>query len=111
MVTEIQIDHLFFDCAFARTVWGKLLNWLQFKHVRIQWLEESCWILQNTRWENPRSRVLKATVAKTIFFVWQSRNGEGHGEGDEWIEICRRIVVRCAYKNRYILKADNRLQL
>ncbi|XP_058727130.1 uncharacterized protein LOC131598561 [Vicia villosa] len=44
-----SIDHLFFQCSFANSVWGEILTWMGYDRKPEKWSNEKVWIIAKTK--------------------------------------------------------------
>ncbi|KAK4727170.1 hypothetical protein R3W88_032087 [Solanum pinnatisectum] len=63
-VSDEDIDHLFFQCYYARSIRRQNLNWQ----------EEVRWAMRNMRGKNSMMQVYKMTLAGALYCLWIKRN-------------------------------------
>nr|XP_009788346.1 PREDICTED: uncharacterized protein LOC104236167 [Nicotiana sylvestris] len=68
------LDHLFFECAYARSIWAALVGWLKEKHNVGSREQELKWLIKRTNNNRPRAQVLTFLFAATIYYTWMERN-------------------------------------
>lgn len=57
------IDNLFFDCIKLKTIWKRVLAWIQVNHDPKDWLDEMKWITMHSKGKGWRVVILKLAVA------------------------------------------------
>jgi hypothetical protein len=68
------LDHLFYACPVLRTVWCKVLRWLQLDHSPKQWHDELRWITQHSKGKGWKAQLLKSAAAEAVYTLWKYRN-------------------------------------
>jgi hypothetical protein len=53
---EENINHLFFGCTELKSIWQKVLGWLQVDHVPMEWNEETPHITKLNTTHHPKIR-------------------------------------------------------
>lgn len=68
------IQHLFFECTYAKALWSTLLTWQGIRRPIAGWDEELRWAERKTKRNTAAAELYKMTVAATIYHVWQEMN-------------------------------------
>ncbi|XP_009771053.1 uncharacterized protein [Nicotiana sylvestris] len=71
---EEMLDHLFFECAYASSIWAALVGWLKEKYNVGSWEEELKWLIKRTNSSRPLAQVLTFLFATTDYYTWMERN-------------------------------------
>ncbi|XP_058763598.1 uncharacterized protein LOC131637052 [Vicia villosa] len=69
-----SIDHLFFQCSFAKSAWGEMLIWMGYHRGPEVWSIEKEWITAETKKKGWKRSTLKIAVAETSYMLWKHRN-------------------------------------
>ncbi|XP_058768778.1 uncharacterized protein LOC131642556 [Vicia villosa] len=103
-VCDKTLDHLLFECRFAKDVWKYVLQWIGISHEPQPWSLELGWITRMTTKKGWRFRILKIAIAETIYGVWQYRNDvifRGNTHRNTSIDIGDRIIEKLMYRGWY----------
>ncbi|XP_019239049.1 PREDICTED: uncharacterized protein LOC109219081 [Nicotiana attenuata] len=68
------IQHLFFECTYAKALWSTLLACQGIRRPVAGWDKELRWAEKKTKRKTTAAELYKMTVATTIYHVWQERN-------------------------------------
>ncbi|XP_058722516.1 uncharacterized protein LOC131594390 [Vicia villosa] len=101
------LDHLLFDCRFAKDVWKHVLLWLGITHEPQPWSIEIGWIMHMIAKKGRRYKILKVAVAETVYGIWQYRNEVIFGKythRNTSIDIGERIIEKVMYRGWYSTK-------
>ncbi|XP_058784638.1 uncharacterized protein LOC131659464 [Vicia villosa] len=101
------LDHLMFDCRFAKEIWKYVLQWVGILHDPQPWSTEIGWLTRMIGKKGWRFMVLKIALAETIYGVWQYRNDIIFRENtyrSTSIEIGDRIIEKVMYRGWYLPK-------
>ncbi|XP_039057438.1 uncharacterized protein LOC120200747 [Hibiscus syriacus] len=103
-------DHLFFECQFARDIWGSILNLCCISRECCSWKSELAWATLLLKGKSLIVVILKLAWSGNIYGIWNERNGRLFGNrarsNDELLgDIKETIHIRLAGK------AFNRLDL
>nr|XP_016490553.1 PREDICTED: uncharacterized protein LOC107810305 [Nicotiana tabacum] len=66
---EETLDHLFFECAYARSIWVALVGWLKEKHNVGSWEQKLKWLIKRTNSSRLRAQVLTFLFATTTYYT------------------------------------------
>lgn len=72
--SEEEINHVFFDCWFARNMWSWLCNWSDVLHSPPTDLQHLRSLLQVGGLSKNFSRLRFALLYATIWMIWNARN-------------------------------------
>ncbi|XP_075097840.1 uncharacterized protein LOC142175160 [Nicotiana tabacum] len=70
---EESMEHIWFRCDYARTIWTLLLQWLNEKHQIGSWEEEIEWLKRRTA-NKTRGEILIFLFTAMVYHVWAERN-------------------------------------
>ncbi|XP_058759873.1 uncharacterized protein LOC131633173 [Vicia villosa] len=71
----IETDsHIFFECSEYREIWIAILQWLQIDHSPKQWDDEISWLVNRTKGQGWRAKLLKLAIAEGVYGIWLHRN-------------------------------------
>ncbi|GAV92648.1 zf-RVT domain-containing protein [Cephalotus follicularis] len=69
------VDHLFFDCAFTKTVWSKVMK---MNNCRLptswNWNDTATWAVEHTVGNHFRFWIRRAGLAASVYHCWRERN-------------------------------------
>jgi len=68
------IQHLFFECTYAKALWSALLTWQGIRRPVAGWDEELRWAEKKTKRNTAAAELYKMAVAATVYHVWKERN-------------------------------------
>lgn len=68
------IDHLFFSCPFAFTIWKEVMHLCNTYKGVYPWRVEPPWLCVHMIQEDFAGYVQRLALAATIYFIWQVRN-------------------------------------
>ncbi|XP_016503770.1 uncharacterized protein LOC107821824 [Nicotiana tabacum] len=66
---EKSMEHLWFGCSYAKTIWSKLLHWLNETHQIGNWDEKIRW-LKSINTSKARGEVLVFLFTAMVYHVW-----------------------------------------
>ncbi|XP_019239422.1 PREDICTED: uncharacterized protein LOC109219416, partial [Nicotiana attenuata] len=69
-----SIQHLFFECTYAKALWSTVLAWQGIKRPVNGWNEELRWAEMQTKRKTAAAELYKMAIAATVYHVWQERN-------------------------------------
>ncbi|XP_019227212.1 PREDICTED: uncharacterized protein LOC109208540 [Nicotiana attenuata] len=88
-----SIQHLFFECSYANTLWSTLLVWQGIKRSVNDWDEELRWAEKRTKRKTAAAELYKMALAATVHYVWQERNARTfQAKVKGWELICKKII-------------------
>lgn len=61
---EENIDHLFFACNIAKTIWRNILHWIEVEHDLKGWNVELKWIIKEVSKKGWKANLLKLATAE-----------------------------------------------
>lgn len=73
-----EIDHLFFECDYTKSVWSKVLSHYSIIRNPQCWRTEIQWFKRRTRGRSKTQKMLKTLLAATLYFLWMERNRRVH---------------------------------
>ncbi|XP_019264347.1 PREDICTED: uncharacterized protein LOC109241979 [Nicotiana attenuata] len=87
------IQHLFFECPYAKVLWSKLLEWQGIGRPVQGWDEELKWAEKWAKRRNATAELYKMVLAATIYYVWQEKNGRiFKNKTRGWETVCKLIT-------------------
>ncbi|XP_019240180.1 PREDICTED: uncharacterized protein LOC109220174 [Nicotiana attenuata] len=100
-----DIDHLLFECMYAKHVWSKLLAWQSIKREVWNWKHEVQWAIENATGKTAQQEVYKMLLAGGVYHLWQERNArifkESSRSADQVVkQLIREIHVRARRDSR-----------
>nr|XP_009608448.1 uncharacterized protein LOC104102448 [Nicotiana tomentosiformis] len=72
---EKTIDHLFFSCSYSSQVWTAMLEWQGIHRQVMPWEHGLAWAERHYTKKNSRAKVYRMTLAGSMYYIWQERNG------------------------------------
>ncbi|XP_070026446.1 uncharacterized protein LOC142182221 [Nicotiana tabacum] len=69
-----DIDHLLFECVYAKQVWSKLLAWKSIRREAWNWKHEVQWAIENATKKTAQREIYRMTLAGGVYHLWQERN-------------------------------------
>ena len=100
-------QHLFFNCAYSKTVWSKVLSYLNtLPQVTAQ--RELELAIKRARSTKDRSKVFVMMYTKSLYAIWLQRNAKFFRNSDvnpnQLVRnIIFRIACRCSEKQKAML--------
>lgn len=66
--------HLFFECSYSATVWSAV--WRKPSSARVPTTLGALleWFVQSIKGDGFKSRIMKCSLATTVYFIWKERN-------------------------------------
>jgi hypothetical protein len=77
-VDETQ-QHLMFNCNKTKSIWRKVLEWIQVDHNPLGWLQELDWIIQRTKGKGGHAKILKLAFTESVYDIWRYRKDISFG--------------------------------
>ncbi|XP_019252695.1 PREDICTED: uncharacterized protein LOC109231491 [Nicotiana attenuata] len=74
LTEEESIEHLFFKCTFAESIWMKLLQWMGINRQAMKWSQEVVWAYNNAKGRSANAEIYRMALAGCVYYVWQERN-------------------------------------
>ncbi|XP_059316768.1 uncharacterized protein LOC132067517 [Lycium ferocissimum] len=68
------LNHLFFTCSYAASIWEKLLQWQGMARPILGWVDELHWATTNAQGNSATAAVYRMTLAACVYQVWKERN-------------------------------------
>ena len=95
-----SVDHLFFSCAFSKTVRLMLLAQLRFRNMITYFTSVVQWVAMHGRKTCPQSRLLVMGFAEVVYCIWLQRNAKiCHGSCKEpssvFRDVLTHVLCRC----------------
>ena len=87
-----SMDHLFFQCAFSKKIWCRVVTCCGLSYNGMGWNDYMC--LLSSRWKKRRLKYYlgKIALAATVYFLWKERNARiFKGECEESGAVLARI--------------------
>ncbi|KAH0705804.1 hypothetical protein KY285_010327 [Solanum tuberosum] len=69
-----SIEHLFFLCSYAATVWEKLLMWQGIRRRTMGWTGELHWASTHVNSGSVAADLYRLSLACCIYALWHERN-------------------------------------
>uniref|UniRef100_A0A1S3ZZZ4 Reverse transcriptase zinc-binding domain-containing protein n=1 Tax=Nicotiana tabacum TaxID=4097 RepID=A0A1S3ZZZ4_TOBAC len=73
-IEEESIEHLFFKCTFAASIWRKLLQWMGINRQAMKWCQEVEWAYSNAKGRSANAEIYRIALAGCVYYVLQERN-------------------------------------
>nr|XP_009800469.1 PREDICTED: uncharacterized protein LOC104246357 [Nicotiana sylvestris] len=68
-------NHMFVECEFARSIWKRLLKWMQRQTFwATSWDQHWKWAIENAKEKSSSAAVFKMIYAEAIHTIWNERN-------------------------------------
>ncbi|XP_060190913.1 uncharacterized protein LOC132620252 [Lycium barbarum] len=68
-------DHLFVYCLFAKSLWDRLLRWLQRQsYYATSWEQHLEWVIKQAKGRSQAASIFKLVYAEVIHAIWIERN-------------------------------------
>ncbi|XP_075103830.1 uncharacterized protein LOC142178388 [Nicotiana tabacum] len=67
-------EHLFFECKYSATIWGKLLQWAGISRVVKGWTEEISWATSFASGRRSSATLYRLMLTCAVYHIWQERN-------------------------------------
>ncbi|KAF7128948.1 hypothetical protein RHSIM_Rhsim10G0040700 [Rhododendron simsii] len=67
-------QHLFFECSYSASVWASVWSKSSSTRVPITLAALLEWFVQSVKGNSFKSKILKCSLAATVYFVWRERN-------------------------------------
>ncbi|XP_047260867.1 uncharacterized protein LOC124894172 [Capsicum annuum] len=68
-------DHLFLSCAFAQTLWTRMLHWIHKDAITASiWEDYTMWAIKNAKSRSQRVRIFKLVFAECVHTLWIEGN-------------------------------------
>ncbi|XP_060194999.1 uncharacterized protein LOC132624199 [Lycium barbarum] len=68
------MEHLWFECSYAKHMWSVLLNWLEAAHPIKAWDTKVQWLEKQVNHNRAIADILKFLFSATVYHVWNERN-------------------------------------
>jgi hypothetical protein len=81
-----------------KIIWQKVLQWMNFDHIPLEWDEELRWITRSSKGKGWKALLLKCAAAETIYTLWKYRNDVCFGNGVNNTKIEDDIVNTIVYR-------------
>ncbi|XP_009765709.1 uncharacterized protein LOC107793101 [Nicotiana tabacum] len=102
--------HIFIECEYAKSVWTKLLKWMQRQPIwATSWDQHRKWAAENAKGKSSKAGVFRMVYAEAIHEIWNERNHtifEKQSKKAE--ELARNIAcicnVRATNQNRQLIQ-------
>ncbi|XP_019259636.1 PREDICTED: uncharacterized protein LOC109237735 [Nicotiana attenuata] len=90
-------DYIFAECAYGRSLWSRLMQWLQVQQsFTTSWSEWQNWIVKKTNGRSQLARILKLVFAEYTYTVWIERNTRiFEKKATTWDVLARRMLCMC----------------
>lgn len=94
--TETQ-NHLLFECAVMKDIWCGVLQWINVIHEPQKWDNEIKLMIQMSKKNSWRSKLLRIAFAETVYACWNYRNEKVFRDNDN------KVTTTCIdrYKKYY----------
>ncbi|PWA42372.1 reverse transcriptase zinc-binding domain-containing protein [Artemisia annua] len=103
-----DLQHLFFQCNFSSEVWSEAKEMAEINYEERNWQELIRRFVNDCVNKNIGWVVRRLTLAASIYFIWQERNGrifkDAHSSSKE---VYNRIVENVKYKLNGITVKDS----
>ncbi|XP_070057352.1 uncharacterized protein [Nicotiana tomentosiformis] len=73
-VKEESIEHLFFKCTYAESIWRKLLQWMGITRQAMERKHEIAWAYCHAKGRSANDEIYRMALAGCVYYVWQERN-------------------------------------
>ncbi|KAK2421853.1 hypothetical protein QL285_032436 [Trifolium repens] len=91
-------QHLMFSCNETKSIWRKVLDWIQVDHNPVGWRQELDWILQYSKGKGCRAKVLKLAFTESVYEIWRYRNDISFGNNVQNKHIEGDIIDTIVYR-------------
>ncbi|XP_039039775.1 uncharacterized protein LOC120177849 [Hibiscus syriacus] len=72
-------DHLFFNCSFAKNLWGSILALCGISHAVSSWDDVLAWAIHCLKGNSFIVKIFKLAWAGHVYCIWRERNGRLFG--------------------------------
>jgi hypothetical protein len=93
-------QHLMFNCNETKSIWRKVLEWIQVDHNPLGWRQELDWIIQRTKGKGGHAKILKLAFTESVYHIWRYRNDISFGNAVQNKHIEGKIIDTIVYKGR-----------
>lgn len=95
---EETIDHLYYGCVETKSIWRKILDWIQITHDPKEWHDELYQIVICSKGKGWRASILKLAVTETIYVIWGYQNNKYFDDNVDNIKIIDNIIDMIVYR-------------
>ncbi|XP_060185419.1 uncharacterized protein LOC132614883 [Lycium barbarum] len=90
-------DHLFVFCEFTKTLWKRLLNWINKTiHIATTWEHHLTWAVANAREKSQNAQLFRILYAEYTYALWEERNQRTfENRSRQWDQIAKEIALMC----------------
>ncbi|XP_022031580.1 uncharacterized protein LOC110932561 [Helianthus annuus] len=67
-------DHLFFECAYSKSVWHKVRHKVDMNSIQDSWEDISAWLIAKAKSKSVYSVASRLVVAAAAYVIWNERN-------------------------------------
>ncbi|XP_070050304.1 uncharacterized protein [Nicotiana tomentosiformis] len=69
-----DIDHMLFQCDYAKEIWNKLLQWQDVRRGAGDWQTEVLWAIRYATGKKAHQETYRMVLAGGVYHIWQERN-------------------------------------
>jgi hypothetical protein len=91
-------QHLLFVCKETKSIWRKILDWIQIDHNPLGWRQEMDWIIQRTKGKGGHAKILKLAFTESAYEIWRYRNDISFGNAVQKKHIEEKIIDTIVYR-------------
>ncbi|XP_019263543.1 PREDICTED: uncharacterized protein LOC109241273 [Nicotiana attenuata] len=109
-VHDENMKHIFIECEYAKSVWTKLLKWMQRQPISAtSWDQHWKWAAENATGKSSKAGVFRMVYAEAIHEIWNKRNHRiFEKQSRKAEELARNIAcicnVRATNQNRQFIQ-------
>lgn len=98
------LDHIFFECQFARRVWDNVATWCGVEKEAVRWEQSRRILLAHCTNNNITQRNYRCMVTILVYHLWRERNARRMQRKKERVEeisgACRVMYEICRQSDR-----------